>query len=304
VYVYHPPLTTAFGPWLSRVLGGAPYVLHVQDVWPDSVVEADMVDRRSLGVLTRLLERACRAIYRRAATIICIAPTMAALLAERGIAAGRLDVVGNWADETLFFPAARDPELAEALGAGSGTSVMFAGNMGAAQALDTAVRAAAAVRDLADFRLLLVGDGVHRSRLEQLARDLQLTNVSFVGPRPLEQMNAITATADAQLVTLLDRPYLRGTIPSKLGSVMASGLPVVCAADGDAAALVEKAGAGWTCAGEDVEGLAAAFRAVHAASPAERQGRGALGRAHYEEHMAKATGVARIVGVLRRAAHA
>lgn len=304
VYVYHPPLTTAIGPWLSRVLGGAPYVLHVQDLWPDAVVEADMVGRRSVGPLARLLERVCGAVYRRAAAVVCIAPTMAQLLAERGIPAARLDVVPNWADETIFFPVPRDPSLADALGAGSGTSVMFAGNMGAAQALDTAVRAAAAVRDLPDFRLILVGDGLHRPQLERLARELGAANVSFLGSRPLEQMNAITATADAQLVTLLDRPFLRGTVPSKLGSVMASGLPVVCAADGDARALVEKSGGGWTCAGEDVEGLAAAFRALHAASPEERRRRGALGRAHYEATMSRASGVRRIAEILRRAADA
>jgi glycosyltransferase involved in cell wall biosynthesis len=304
VYVYHPPLTTAVGPWLSRVFGGAPYVLHVQDLWPDAVLEAGMVGRRPAGPLTRLLDRICRVAYRRAAAVVCIAPTMAELLAERGVPAARLDVVPNWADETLFFPVDRDQELADELGAGSGTSVMFAGNMGAAQALDTAVRAAAEVRDLPGFRLLLVGDGLHRPQLERLARELDADNVSFLGSRPLEQMNAITAAADAQLVTLLDRPFLRGTVPSKLGSVMAGGLPVVCAADGDARALVEKSGGGWTCAGEDVDGLAAAFRAVHAASPEERRRRGALGRAHYEATMSQASGVRRIAEILRRAADA
>lgn len=300
VYVYHPPLTTAFGPWLSRLTGGPPYVLHVQDLWPDSVIAADMVDRRALPVVARLLDRMCRAIYRRAAVVVCIAPTMASLLAGRGLPASRLDVVLNWADEAVFFPVPAHPAVADDLGLRGCTSVMFAGNMGAAQGLDVAVRAAAAVRELPDFRLVLVGDGVQRPALEELTAELGASNVVFAGSRPLAEMNAISAAADAQLVILRDLPFLRGTIPSKLGSVMAGGLPVVCAVEGDARAVVEEAGAGWTCSAEDVDALAETFRAVCSASPEERRRRGAAGRRHYEETMAKAAGVARIESILQK----
>jgi glycosyltransferase involved in cell wall biosynthesis len=188
------------------------------------------------------------------------------------------------------------------LGLAGGTSVMFAGNLGPVQGLETAVRAAARLTDLPDFRLVLVGDGVARESLERLRGELGAENVLFLGSRPLEQMNAITAAADAQLVSLLDRPFLRGTVPSKLGTVMASGLPVICAAGGDARALVESAGAGWTCESEDVDALELVFRAVHAAPQAERRRRGAAGRAFYETTMARSIGVARIERVLQAAA--
>ncbi len=302
VYVYHPPLTTALGPWLSRLLGGPPFVLHVQDLWPDSVAAADMLDRRSAPLVVRVLDRACRAVYRGAASVVCIAPTMASLLQNRGVSAARLEVVPNWADEALFHPVERDASVVESLQLTGTTSVMFAGNMGPAQGLGTAIRAAAAVRDLPDFRLVLVGDGVHRPALEELAAQLGADNVVFAGARPLAEMNAVTAAADAQLVILRDLPFLRGTIPSKLGSVLASGLPVVCAAGGDARALVEQAGAGWACAGEDVAALAEAFREVHAASAAELRRRGAAGCSYYRANMAKRRGVARLEAVLRTAA--
>ncbi|MGY1719488.1 glycosyltransferase family 4 protein [Blastococcus sp. SYSU DS0552] len=302
VYVYHPPLTTVIGPWLSKISGGAPYVLHVQDLWPDSVVAADMLAPRSAGVVARVLDRVCRVLYRGAAAVVCIAPTMAQMLRDRGTAEDRLDVVPNWADETVFSPTPRDESVAEALGLAGRTSVMFAGNLGPVQGLETAVRAAARVQDLPDFRLVLVGDGVARPDLERLVDELGATNVMFLGSRPLHEMNAITAAADVQLVSLLDRPFLRGTIPSKLGSVMASGLPVICAAGGDARRLVENAGAGWTCESEDVDGLERAFRSVHAASQQERRERGSAGRAYYEATMAASIGVGRIEQILQGAA--
>lgn len=302
VYVYHPPLTTALGPWASRITGGAPYVLHVQDLWPDSIVAADMLTRRSASFVARVLDRVCRTFYRGAAAVVCIAPTMAVLLRERGVAEERLEVVSNWADENVFAPHPRDQALAAELGLEGRTSVMFAGNLGPVQGLDTAVRAAARLKDERDFRLVLVGDGVARPSLEALVEELEADNVVFLGSRPLEEMNAITAAADVQLVSLLDRPFLRGTIPSKLGSVMASGLPVICAAGGDARTLVDESGAGWTCASEDVDGLEQAFRAVCASSHLERRRRGAAGRAHYETNMARSIGVANLERVLERAA--
>ncbi|MDK3257135.1 glycosyltransferase family 4 protein [Blastococcus capsensis] len=302
VYVYHPPLTTALGPWLNRATGGAPYVLHVQDLWPDSVVAADLLADRVLSVTARVLDRMCRAVYGRAHAVVCLAPGMAGLLADRGLPRRQLQVVANWTDESVFRPLERDPDVARSLGADGHTTVMFAGNMGPAQGLETAVHAAAAVADLPDFRLLLVGDGLGRAALESLAEELGADNVRFCGSRPFAEMAAVTAAADAQLVTLRGLPFLRGTVPSKVGSVMASGLPVVVSADGDAAALVEQAGAGWTCPAEDVAALAEAFRRVAGSSEEERRRRGEAGRAYYEKNMTRAAGVRRIGRMLEAAA--
>jgi colanic acid biosynthesis glycosyl transferase WcaI len=302
VYVYHPPLTAALGAWLNRVTGGAPYVLHVQDLWPDSVLAADLLGHRVLAVTARLLDRVCRAVYARAQSLVCIAPRMAELLAERGVPRAHIQVVNNWTDETVFRPVERDSDVAKSLGADGRTTVMFAGNMGPAQGLETAVRAAAAVAELPDFRLLLVGDGLGRAGLEARAAELGATNVRFCGSRRLDEMAAVTAAADAQLVVLRDLPFLHGTVPSKLGSAMASGLPVVVSADGDAAALVDEAGAGWVCPAEDVAALAEAFRCVAASPEAERRRRGAAGRAYYEQNMSRAAGVGRIGRILEAAA--
>jgi colanic acid biosynthesis glycosyl transferase WcaI len=304
VYVYGSPVTAALSPWLSRLTGGAPYVVHVQDLWPDSVVAADMAGSRWSPAVLRVLDRLCRTLYRGAAAVVCIAPTMAMLLRQRGVPDERVHTVGNWADEDLFFPVPPDRELALGLGAGDGLTVMYAGNMGPAQGLETAVRAAAQVADLPGFRLLLVGDGLGRPALEALAADAGAGNVVFCGQRPTEQMNAITAAADVQLVILRDLPHLRGTVPSKLGTVMASALPVLVSADGDARALVDAAGAGWTCPAEDVSALAKAFRQIAALSAEDRRRHGAAGRAYYEQHGARAAGMARIGAVLAGAARA
>lgn len=164
---------------------------------------------------------------------------------------------------------------------------MFAGNVGPAQGLDTAVRAAALVRDLSDFQLVIVGTGIARAGLEKLAGDLGATNVRFVPAQPFEAMNAVSHCADVQLVCLRDLEFFRGAIPSKLGSVMASGLPVICAVNGEAARVVADSEAGWACVAEDVDELADAFRRAHASSTSELRLLGQRARAFYESHLSR-----------------
>jgi colanic acid biosynthesis glycosyl transferase WcaI len=302
VYVYHPPLTSVFGPWLNRVVGGAPYILHVLDLWPDSVVTSDLVNGRARSTVGRILGRACQAAYRRAAGVICIAPTMGGMLAARGVPAAKLHVVLNWADESVFAPASRDDEVAQNLGLAGVFTVMFAGNIGPAQGLDSAIRAAALVSDLADFRLAIVGAGIARASLETLANDVCATNVEFISAQPLESMNAVCHAADVQLVCLRDLEFFRGTIPSKLGAVLASGLPVICAVNGDAGQVVLDAGAGWVCPAEETVQLAAAFRAAHAATATELSSMGVRARAYYERHLSRDVATGRISAVLEASA--
>jgi glycosyltransferase involved in cell wall biosynthesis len=303
IYVYHPPLTSAIGPWLNRRTGGAPYLVHLQDLWPDSVVSADMIHGGLLSTANGLLSHACAAVYRRASGIICIAPAMASILNRRGVPEHKLHVVPNWADESAFFPASPSPDVARRLGTSGHFTVMFAGNLGHLQGLDVAIRAAATLRDLPDFRLVIVGDGVARASLAELAMSLGAGNVVFVPPEPVAAMNEITHAADVQLVCLRDLPFFRATIPSKLGAVLASGLPVICAVNGDAGQLVSSAGAGWVCAAEDTEALARAFRHSHASSPAELREHGLAGHRYYVGHLARDGAIERMEGLMHAASH-
>jgi len=298
VYVYHPPLTAVTGPWLSRALGGAPFVLHVQDLWPDSVVESGLLGGRASRSAGAVLARACNAVYRRAGAVVAIAPTMARTLVERGVAPEQTHVVPNWADEEFFRPEPRDESAVRELGAERCFTVMFAGNLGDLQALDVAVRAAARVRDLANFRLLFVGTGVAEPQLRALADEIGATNVRFHGSRPVAAMSRLTSAADVHLVSLRALPFFEGTIPSKLASLMASGLPVICAVAGDAARVVIESGCGWTCPPEDVEALEAVFRLAYASTSEQRQECGRAARDHYEQHMSRAAGVAALASVL------
>src|SRR5690606_15800752 len=99
VYVYATQMTAGFGPWLWRKTGGPPYVLHVQDLWPDSVIGSSLVESGAKGrLIAGALRPWLRSAYRGATATIGIAPTMVKTLTERGVPRDRAHLVYNWAD--------------------------------------------------------------------------------------------------------------------------------------------------------------------------------------------------------------
>lgn len=158
-YVYHPPPTSAAVAALLRRVRRTPVVLHVQDLWPESVLQSGMAPTgRSARRFAHHLDALMRVTYRLASTVVVISPTMADLLVRRGVDPDRIRVVWNWTDD-LFRPVPATAEARAALGHRGRCTVMFAGNLGLLQGIETAIRAAAAVRDLVDLVLLGSGAG-------------------------------------------------------------------------------------------------------------------------------------------------
>jgi len=295
VYVYATQMTAGFGPWLWRVTGGRPYVLHVQDLWPDSIVGSSMV---AGGIKERAISSALgpwlRSAYRRSAGVIGIAPTMVSTLVSRGAPAERTHLVYNWADAgeavESVLPKPQAPRA----------EIVYAGNVGDMQDLKTAVRAAHAATDVG-VRLTIVGDGVVKDDLRSLVDELGADNVEFQAPVPRERMPEIYARADYALVSLKDMPVFRGTIPSKFQAVLSAGVPVVTTVQGDVRRLVEENEVGLSADAESVASLEAAFRAAAELSAEDRTDMARRGRAMYDMHFSRDSGVSRIDELLSAA---
>lgn len=293
-YVYATQMTPAFGPWLWRKLGGAPYVLHVQDLWPESILESSMVGETKLGKFIKtVLNPWLSNVYKNAAAIIGIAPSMVSTLKKRGGDPQNMALIYNWADDSV--------KLQEPHGESDSTEILFAGNIGDMQDLETVVRAAHLVEDI-PVHVTIVGDGVARERVSNLAEELGCRNVSFRGSVPREEMAGIYADADFSLVTLRDLEVFRGTIPSKFQASISHGLPVITTVQGDLRRLVEDHNVGLTSDAEDAESLAQSFRRAHAMSVNDYQDLRKRARQTYIDHFSRRAGIDAVETVLTNAA--
>jgi lipopolysaccharide/colanic/teichoic acid biosynthesis glycosyltransferase len=281
IYVYHPPGTIGLPALVLRWWFSAPIVYDVQDLWPDTIAATGMLSNPlALGLIGRF----CRFVYRKADRIVVLSPGFRKTLVNRGIPAGRIEVIYNWApDQVLESP---DCTGGTRTHGREEFRVVFAGMMGMAQALDAVLDAATECAvTVPCARFVFVGGGVDRDRLEQRARELRLANVEFIPMQPLSAMRAIFDEADALLVHLKDDPLFTITIPCKTQAYLAAGRPVIMAVPGDAADLVTRAGAGILAKPQNAPSLAEAVRRLVSLPAQERDRMGAAGKAFYEKEL-------------------
>ena len=202
-------------------------------------------------------------------------------LLQKGVMKSKLRILTDWANEKVFYPVAPDYEYRTRLGIDEGFTIMFAGQLGIAQGLDTLLDAANLLKERIPLRVVIVGDGLEKERLMNKAAQYGLGNVFFVGRFPEVDMPKLYALADAMLVHLDASAAFSVSIPSKVYGYMACGRPVLAAVSGSTAELVTSSGCGVVCGPGNSFEMAESIKALYALSERERESMGARGRAAF-----------------------
>lgn len=299
--VYSSPATAGIPALIAKAMLGKPYALFIQDLWPDSVFSSGFL---ASGTVAKLAHRGLtwltQLCYRFADAVVVISPGLIDILKARGVPAEKLHLVYNWADEELFRPVEPDADLRRGLGIdGDDFVVMYAGNHGEAQGLDTFVRAITSLP--ADLRChgVLVGSGTQKEDLQRLAEDHP--RLHFLDPVPSEQMASVLASADLQLVSLIDDPLFEITMPSKIQTCLASACPVLVCAPGDAARVATESGAGFAVKPGDEGALRNTLIEIAAMPRASLARMGRTGRYWYQKTMAASIGANKLSEILSAA---
>lgn len=275
MWVYHPPLTVGIPAWWIGLLRQVPFVYEIQDIWPETVAATGMMTN---SAALHWLGKLGQFVYRQAAAIIVISPGFRQNLIAKGVPPEKIHVIPNWADEGIYHPVPPDRALADQYGLTGRFNVIYGGNLGIAQAMQNILAAAALLRDLPAIQFVLIGDGVDEVALRQQATEQRLNNVCFIGRHPAERMPYFFALADALLVHLKRDPLFEITIPGKITAYLACGRPIVSSVLGDAADVVQDAGAGLVCPPEDPAALAQAVRDLYEMPAEQREGMSQAGR--------------------------
>ncbi len=298
-YVFCTPATVGIPALLLRKLCGVPYVLQIQDLWPDSVTASGFLNPGLARLADRVLNAYCDALYRSADHITVISPGMVERIVARGIPRTKVSFISNWADEAVFRPADRNADLAAEIGITAPFNVMYAGNLGEYQELPLLLEAAALLKDHADIGFVIVGGGVVEARLREMAEGLG--NVVFIPAQPMDQMGKLMALGDLHYVSLADKPLFRITLPSKLQATMAAGRAIIGALTGDAADAVRAAGAGVVLAERSARALAAAIVDFRE-NPERVEACAKRARQYYLQHYSEQVSARRLARLLRTAA--
>jgi colanic acid biosynthesis glycosyl transferase WcaI len=286
VFTYEvSPVTVAIPAILISRLKNAPMCLWVQDLWPDALSATGAINSENILNIVRYV---VKKIYHSCDLILVQSKGFIEPAVKVGAERQKIIYFPNWA-EVLYRPIMLDASAKERTEVPStGFVVMFAGNLGAAQSLDTILKAAVLLKGR-DIHWVFLGDGRRRNWLDAEVASKQLHNVHVLGGRPMETMPGYFALADAMLVTLKDDPVMATTIPGKVQSYLACGKPIIGALNGSGADVIVESGAGYAVHSEDYEGLAYSVLKMSAASVTDLQQMSKCALSYYRDNFNRDT---------------
>lgn len=262
--------------WLKR----RKLVVWVQDLWPDSLAATGYVRN---PLVLRTVAWLVRWIYRHTDLLLVQSRAFEAPVAA--MAPGKpVAYYPNSVGAMFSEPPSPDVVLPLVPALDEGFAVVFAGNVGAGQAVEVMVEAAALLIDVPAIRFVIFGQGSCWDWMRDQAQARGLTNLHLPGRFPVNTMPGLMQKAGALLVTLADEPIFALTVPNKVQAYMAAGRPILACLNGEGVRLVEEAQAGLGVPAQDAKALADAVLRLYQMPAEDRAKMGANGRRYFKAH--------------------
>ena len=299
IYAYHPPLTVGIAAIFIKLFRRTPIVYDIQDMWPDTLKATGMLNNHKI---LNLIGSVCKLVYRFVDHIVVLCPGFRNKLIEGNVPKEKISVIYNWCDEKGLTQA-QPVKIEYQQIMQNKFNIVFAGNMGKAQALDSILDVAKKVQNIQDTQFVFVGGGTETERLKQRLITENISNIVFIPRMPMAEVGSILALSSLLLVHLKKDPLFEITVPSKTQAYMAMGKPVLMAVAGDAADLVQNAECGYVAISENVESIQTAILKIYNLSASEQLQMGLNARNYYLRELSLESGVEQFVRVFKKVQH-
>ena len=280
-----PPLQLGLMAYILGKLKRVPFLFHIQDLLPDAAVNLGMLENRRLVSLVCRLEKF---IYEKAAAVGVISPGFAENLYSKGVPKSKVYYLPDWIDMDFIKPLDRNNVFREQNDLSeSDFLVMYAGNIGKKQRLETLLEAATILQRERDIVFFIVGEGSRKAALVEKAERMNLANLRFLPLQPKEMLAYMLSAAEVLVITQ-QAGITDICLPSKLLTNMASARPIVGAVNdrSETARAIRDAEAGLVVAPENPQAVAEAILRLHDSSQLREQ-LGTNGRTFVSKHFEK-----------------
>lgn len=249
LFVESPPLFLCLSAWLIATLRREKLCINISDLWPDSVVALGIMPE---GRFVRAARRLEGWLYRRAWRVCGVTHGVVQGIIAKGIPPSKVMFLPNGVDTRQFqmIPIKPIPYQPR--------QFVYAGTHGYAHGVEVILYAAAKLRHRTDIHFKLVGDGADKPRLQALAQKIDLPNVSFHDPIPINQMPNLLMESYVALVTVAKGDFFTGTRSAKIFPAMAAGRPIIHSGSGEGGHLVQESQCGIVTSPGDPDELATA----------------------------------------------
>jgi glycosyltransferase involved in cell wall biosynthesis len=287
-----PPIFQGVTAWALARIKGAKFLFEVRDLWPQFAIAVGVLKKPILIALSEWLERF---LYQRADRVMVNSPGFLQPVTSRG--AKRVDLIPNGADPSMFDPADDGAAFRQSNELENKFIALYAGAHGMSNDLNVILESASLLADEKNIHIVLLGDGKEKSALITQAKEMKLSNMTFLPSVPKTEMASALAGADACIAILKPLEEYKTTYPNKVFDYMAAGRPVVLAIDGVIREVVEAADCGIFATPGNAEEIAEAIRKL-ATNSEQSRAMGLKGRSYLEENFSRAVIGNKLVGLL------
>lgn len=293
VFIYEiSPMTQALpGVWYGK-RRKIPCYLYAADLWPENVeYTAGIQSRVILWGIGKMVDY----IYRRCDRIFTPSRSALQVIKARGVDSEKLEYWPQHA-ESFYHPVPREEIKSSLIFRDGSFHVIFAGNIGYAQGLEVLPKTAKLLKQKhLKVRFSIVGDGRFKDNLVSMIEKYQVSEYfQLIPQQPSEKIPELTAVCDAALICLGKSKAFSLTLPGKMQSYLACGIPILVSADGEIQEVMKEAKAGLCSDAGDYRGLAHNIEAMLRMSEEERKTMAENGLNYYKEHFNRETLLARM----------
>lgn len=233
---------------------GMRVVAMLQDVWPDNAVQSGLIKEGSL--IYKFFEIWQKYVYKHADKLICISDDMKDFIVSKGVPAEKIEVIYNWgySDDLVNIPWEKNEFVKKYQLDPQKFYAVYAGNIGRMQNVQLLVKAAKELQNNDNIKFLIIGDGVEKDKIANMAEEID--NITMLPMQPSELATSIYSAAGVNIIPLVEGGT-KTALPSKTGVVLSCGQPVVFAFGGESrfARLINESGVGASVDADDYKGL-------------------------------------------------
>lgn len=247
------PMTQSLvGVWFAK-RRKIPSVIYILDLWPESF---EVITGISSPLVIKPIGKMVDSIYRRTDKVLTSSRSFIETIAQRGVDPNKLQFWPQYAEE-FYQPIEKGSLELALLPLDQRLTFTFTGNIGLAQGLDILIPVSLLLKEQGiPVRFVLIGDGSDKDRLVDLVSNNKINDYFvFIDRQPAQRIPEFLAASDAGLVILKKSLIFSKTIPAKVQSYLACGVPILVSADGEVQQVISEAKAGFVADAEDAQAL-------------------------------------------------
>lgn len=266
----------------------------MQDIWPHVLTAAGGISNK---IIINAADGLTKWVYKKSDRVLVQSNAFVDYLLKQSVPREKITYYPN-TTEPFYKPVAAGADYKKYFNLKH--NIVFAGNIGESQAFDTLLKAAAIVKNInKDIGWIIIGDGRMKKHVIQKVTEYDLeVHFKLIGSFPPTEMPQFFACADALLMSLKKDPFISLTIPSKLQSYMACGVPVIGCLDKEGARIINEAACGVVAAAEDEVDLANKVLDFFKLTVDERKLMGSNALAYYKNEFDRELLISSLINIL------